>query len=345
MKVQALMPGSCGELVQGTINGVDFHITCPINRYSKVLTSLISPIKDVWVSVPEGLDKTAAAIRVALHQIGADNAVEAMVKSELVQGKGMASSTADIAAALVSTFKLFGRDITEREVADIALSIEPTDGTIFSGIVAFDHLKGKLLKRLGDAPPIDIVVLEPPGVLNTIVFNSKKKSGFCSSAAEGKTGRENASAGTSAGAYASAGACASAGISANTSTSAAIAASEGPIKEAFDMAVQGLKDSNLRLIGEAATISSILNQQILLKPELDAVIDICKRRGGLGVNVAHSGTVMGILVERGFGRRLLEKIEHYVPGDWKAYVVSVVGGGARLEDAGSLIDRVPAGAK
>ncbi|NCO66748.1 MAG: GHMP kinase [Solirubrobacter sp.] len=304
MKTRVRMPGSCGELVQGALGEIDFHITCPINRYSDVR---VSGLKEGAVRVADyagtaynsndanyanddvKYDKTTSALRKALERIGTGYGAEVLVQSGLPRGKGMASSTADIAAAVAAVFEVHGRPIDPHEIAEIALSVEPTDGIIFDGIVAFDHLKGRMLQALGEAPPLEILALEPPKDLDTIRFNKDK---------------------------------------ARLKDTDKLF-----VKEAFDMAVEGLASNNLRLIGSAASLSSILNQKLLYKPELDDVMAVCRTKGGLGVNVAHSGTVMGMLVEKGFGHRLFNKVSHYIPRSWDAYVVEVINGGIRSDPA------------
>lgn len=48
-------------------------------------------------------------------------------------------------------------------------------------------------------------------------------------------------------------------------------------------------------IGRAATASALANQQILPKPRLPELIDAMMSIGAVGVNVAHSGTMIGVL--------------------------------------------------
>lgn len=312
LRAQVAMPGSCGELVQGTLGESDFHITWPVNRYSvvsarptsgevsitgksgrtikegRIINAGTGQAKDAARLDHASLEKTALAVTKAIEKVRAgldlEVGVRIEVESELAPGKGMASSTADIASAIVAVNVLFDKAIDAKQIAEVALSVEPTDGTFFEGIVAFDHLKGRFFEEIGDAPPIDVVVLEPPQTLDTIAFNREK-------------------------------------LAANNDLF---------VKEAYEMAVSGIRDFNLKLIGEAATLSAMLNQSRLLKPELNDVIALSRRKGALGVNVAHSGTVMGILVERGFGDKMFSKVSHYVPKGWQAYVVSVIGGGPRM---------------
>jgi len=58
---------------------------------------------------------------------------------------------------------------------------------------------------------------------------------------------------------------------------------------------EGLATGDITLIGKGATISARANQQILFKPHLEKMIAIGHTWGAVGVNIAHSGTVVGIL--------------------------------------------------
>ena len=48
-------------------------------------------------------------------------------------------------------------------------------------------------------------------------------------------------------------------------------------------------------IAEAATKSALANQTILPKRDLSAIIETARDLGALGVNAAHSGTILGVL--------------------------------------------------
>ncbi len=61
-------------------------------------------------------------------------------------------------------------------------------------------------------------------------------------------------------------------------------------------AVESLaKDFSPENIGRVATISARANQKLLEKPRLEEIIEFAKDRGALGVNVAHSGTMLGLM--------------------------------------------------
>jgi uncharacterized protein involved in propanediol utilization len=51
------------------------------------------------------------------------------------------------------------------------------------------------------------------------------------------------------------------------------------------------------LLGKVATASARINQRYLPKPGLEALIDLCVRHGGAGVQIAHSGTVAGLIFD------------------------------------------------
>jgi len=54
---------------------------------------------------------------------------------------------------------------------------------------------------------------------------------------------------------------------------------------------------DLPLLGRVATASARINQRFLPKPELESLLALCHRLGGCGVQVAHSGTVAGLIFD------------------------------------------------
>ncbi|HBG5345011.1 TPA: cobalamin biosynthesis protein [Clostridioides difficile] len=70
------------------------------------------------------------------------------------------------------------------------------------------------------------------------------------------------------------------------------------IKKSFNLLEEGLKKNNLSIVGEACTLSSLANENIEKKEYLNEIIKISKKYGAYGVNIAHSGTVVGILIDK-----------------------------------------------
>ena len=248
--VQVIAPGSCGELVQGTIDGQSFLVTCPISLYSRVTVTA-----GMFAGQREAADaKALAAVTRTKKYLGQPTAsLRVAVHSELPVGKGMASSSADISAACLATALCLGRQLTSDEIADLALAIEPTDGIFFDGIVMFDHVAGKIRRLLGQPPEIYIAVFDVGGEVDTQCFNRRSDLAALN--------REK----------------------------------EPQVRQALDLVTQGMAQGDATLIGQGATLSAQANQSILCKPCLDAVTAVALEYGAVGVNAAHSGTVLGVL--------------------------------------------------
>ncbi len=76
---------------------------------------------------------------------------------------------------------------------------------------------------------------------------------------------------------------------------------EGKLNNALKHFEKGMELKNLYHIGKAATVSAVANQEILHKVGLEEIIEMAVKMGAYGVNVAHSGSVVGILYqEKGF---------------------------------------------
>lgn len=55
--------------------------------------------------------------------------------------------------------------------------------------------------------------------------------------------------------------------------------------------------SDTALLGRVATASARINQRYLPKPHLEQLVRLCAEHGGCGVQVAHSGTVAGLIFD------------------------------------------------
>ncbi len=283
-KKTASAPGTCGELVQGFIDGKDFLITCPIDLWSEV-TVFFTDETNTYDNFP----KARAAIEAALKISGETQlGIGFIRKSDLPIGKGMSSSTADIAAAFQAACELLQVDYDEDQIADTALSIEPSDGIMYPGICIFDHRKGTWREILGDPPQMDIVILDPGGTVDTLEFNGNKNL-----------------------------------LELNLKK-------ETDIQKALYLVKEGIREKDPEKIGYGATISSIANQEILFKPHLDEIIKISKELKAMGVNIAHSGTVMGILLADigPHPDELAEYLQKKYP-DWSIQTSKIISGGIK----------------
>ena len=112
------LPGTCGELVRGRIEGVPFLVSCPIDRWSVVEVQLSHGMG--W-DAPPSRPKTAAAIQAAARYLGcSDRGGVLRFRSELPRSKGYASSTADVAGAIYGLGLALGRHLDPQAVVRLS---------------------------------------------------------------------------------------------------------------------------------------------------------------------------------------------------------------------------------
>lgn len=282
MIIKVKAPGSCGELVQGTINGINFLITCPVDWYSEV--SVIP-----GGSMASAEPKTTAAMGKTLTYLKTSGNFGLTVISDLPVGKGMASSSADISAACQAVaLAAAGQKLSCDEIADIALQIEPTDGIFYPGIVMFDHVQGKIRRQLGYPPPMYIAVFDVGGEVDTLAFNDREDLASLNHV------------------------------------------NENQIAIAVELVTKGLEIGDARLIGQGATMSALANQTILFKPCIEQVIAMSRDFGAVGVCVAHSGTVIGIMFSATTmdgHENCIKEVAHACPEVTYLKTVRLIGGG------------------
>lgn len=168
----ARCPGTCGEWVQGARQGVPFLIDCPINRFSEARVVLDRHATG-WDLPP---DKTKALQMLQLLQANLGlptlgGKVEFI--QQLPEGKGMASSTADITAVAAAALLALGEDPDPGRLAHLALQIEPSDSVMFPGITEIDHVRGQSHRLLGSAVPALFLALDWGGTIDTRIFNAR----------------------------------------------------------------------------------------------------------------------------------------------------------------------------
>ncbi len=160
------IPLTCGELVQGLWEGLPALVSCPIDLYSTAHLTLAN----TW-QLPEDTSKTNAAIQMAGERFVYTGGGKIELESATPRGRGYGTSTADIASCLYAFGCATRNEFTPATVAEMAVSIEPTDSTIFPGLTLFDHRQGAFHHTWGAAPPLHIILLDPGGAVDTIRFN------------------------------------------------------------------------------------------------------------------------------------------------------------------------------
>lgn len=282
------LPGTCGELVQGAIDGQPFLVSCPIDVYARVTVELAPGAPLVG---PADAPKAAAALRAALAHYGAlALGGRLAIRSPLPRGKGLGSSTADVAAAIYAAARALGRPMDPRTVAALAVSVEPTDSSLFPGLALFDHRAGRRYEPLGAAPPLELVVLDEGGTVDTLAYNRRDLG-------------------------------------------ALLAANEAQVREALALVRRGLVEGRSELLGRGATLSAQAHQCILPKRWLAPVLAAATAAGAVGVVTAHSGTVLGVLVDpaRAALARVLAALREAAPACAVLFVCHLVDGGPRWQ--------------
>ncbi|MHC1785196.1 MAG: hypothetical protein AB9891_21025 [Anaerolineaceae bacterium] len=161
----ASIPCTCGELFQGALDGEPCLVSCPIDVYS---TARISR------NLPNSHKSNEKKVNLALAWISqiTGQTIGMEINNPLPVGRGYGTSTADIGSALFAASQAFRFDLTASRASQIAVQIEPTDSTLFSGMVLFAHRTGNFQVSLGAAPPAKLVILDPGGSVDSEDFNS-----------------------------------------------------------------------------------------------------------------------------------------------------------------------------
>ena len=247
--------GSFGELLQGALPGedLDFLVTLPIRRWSHA-TFRASPESGEVCVIPPEKTKAREVARRTLAMCGLPPGGLLTVTSQLPEGKGLASSTADMVAAVRAVCAAHGWAARPPAIERLLRGIEPSDGVMYAGVVAYHHRQVRLRRRLGPLPDLAILAVDEGGAVDTLAFNRLPRR----FAAEDKE-----------------------------EYAALLSRME-----------QALATRDVAEVGRISTRSAQLHQRRLPKRRLDDVLAVSEEVGGLGVGVTHSGTCLGILVDR-----------------------------------------------
>lgn len=164
--------GTFGELLQGVLPEEcgDFLVTLPVARWT-MATFRPDPDASVLSVVPAHKTKALRLAGMICDDAGHATGGVLTVSSVIPEGKGLASSSAD----LVATARAVGRALDLRmpaaKIERYLARIEPTDGVLYPAIVAFHHRAVRLRAVLGSLPSMGIVGIDEGGEVDTIGFN------------------------------------------------------------------------------------------------------------------------------------------------------------------------------
>ncbi len=255
-----LAPGTCGELVQGMTGGVDFLVTCPINQFSRA-TVTVSRVDGPGNQV-RGIDhlpKTRQAVTATL--------------SRLARCLGVHGLVADVAVANpIPVGKGMGSssaDITAAvcatgKAADCDLS--PDDvAKIALAVEPTDGVMFPGIAMLDHRRGKVVELLGNPPPMEVIAID---RGGQVDTLEFNTVDREE------------------------HWRSLADATAE-----ALELVREGIRRCDPELVGRGATISARAGGPDGAGPWVERAADFAAEIGAVGVNVAHSGTVVGILLD------------------------------------------------
>ncbi|MEE3650991.1 MULTISPECIES: GHMP family kinase ATP-binding protein [unclassified Brenneria] len=283
----ARCPASCGELLQGWILGGEKLISCPVDWFSEV------SVTDGQPGVTERPQMRRMLETVVAHfGLPPDTAYGLHIDftSTIPVAKGMASSTADIAATAQATARHLGATLDEAALAALCVQLEPTDSTLFRQLTLFDHQTAGTTISCDWQPTMDILLLESPQTLNTADYHRLDRR---------QALLDNADA----------------------------------LERAWRLFRAAAKTGDPVKLGEACTLSARASQHMLVKPAFIDLLDLVESSGIYGLNVAHSGSVVGLLLDRHhhdvekLSRQLHQKgiLRHYP----NQYLLPMIAGGVR----------------
>lgn len=274
----ALCCGTFGELLQGQLpigsflGDTHFLVTMPIAVFARAHFTPIAGTRSVTV-YPSHKRKAKQLAENLVSALGLSGGI-LLLQSELPEGKGLASSSADLVAAARSIACCFNRRIRTSLIERLMAEIEPSDGVMYPGVVAYRQRECSLLSFVGQIPPLAIVGIDEGGTVETVDYDQRRGEISASHRAQ--------------------------------------------YHVLLDRARTAIPQGDTATIGRIATASALLHQERVPKEHLNAMLKASEATDALGVIVAHSGTMIGILLDRmaaDFPRKLRSVLAHVSPFD------------------------------
>ncbi|MEU3557385.1 GHMP family kinase ATP-binding protein [Streptomyces fragilis] len=168
--------GTFGELLQGALpeRDGDFLVTLPVARWSMATFRPLPGATDVTVH-PAGKAKSLRLARMILEESPRPTGGLLTLHSQIPEGKGLASSSADLVATARAVGRAVATPMPPARIERLLARIEPTDGVLYPAIVAFHHRTVRLRHTLGSLPAMGVVGIDEGGSVDTVAFNRLPK--------------------------------------------------------------------------------------------------------------------------------------------------------------------------
>lgn len=248
--------GTFGELLQGALPEPDgdFLVTFPLARWATATFHHRPGQRGVRVH-PAHKGKSRRVAETVLASLGVEGGGLLEIGGGLPEGKGLASSSADLVATVRAVGAAFGRSFGPDRTEAFLRGIEPADGVMYDEIVAFHHREVRLRRRLGVLPPLTVVAHDEGGQVDTVAHNLRAR-------AIGPDERRE---------YA----------------------------VLLDRLAAAIAGADLPEVGAVATRSAEMNAARRPRSGFRDLLTVCREVDGLGLVLAHSGTMLGVLLDAG----------------------------------------------
>jgi uncharacterized protein involved in propanediol utilization len=167
--------GTFGELMQGMgVDRVEFLVTLPIAKWTTAVFSASPGTPGVVVDPPHKVK----AWRLATEMLAAFGCLcggRLELHSTIPEGKGLASSSADLVATARALARAFDLTVPPDLIEDLIRDIEPTDGVMYDDMVVYEHRAVRLRNRLPALAGFTIVGLDEGGTVDTVAANQVEK--------------------------------------------------------------------------------------------------------------------------------------------------------------------------
>ena len=270
-RIVSACPGSCGEWLQGWMMGGEKLISYAIDSFSRVTLEEANGPTDghlwLWQQRPRAWKMMQLVMEKVTVPLKEQKSFCLSLESPLPLAKGMASSTADLAAVGDAVTRWFGKELSAQELTTLCAQLEPTDSILFPRLSLLDPLTGEVSLSFEESlPELELIVLE--GKKGIVTETSRKT--------DHNEKRK---------AYAS------------------------EMDKALKLFGKGLKEKEAAFLAEAAWISAQGNEAFYPQAGLGEIRELALRCGALGINVAHSGSTIGVIYQPKSMDR--EKFQHH----------------------------------
>ncbi|MFJ8077609.1 kinase [Streptomyces sp. NPDC096176] len=168
--------GTFGELLQGVLpeKDGDFLVTLPVARWTMATFRQDPDSSELLVQPPEKT-KAHRLASMILEETPQPTGGTLTVSSVIPEGKGLASSSADLVATARAMGQALDVEMPASRIERLLARIEPTDGVLYPAIVAFHHRTVRLRTVLGSLPAMGVVGIDEGGSVDTVDFNRVPK--------------------------------------------------------------------------------------------------------------------------------------------------------------------------